>query len=100
MIGPSGIPTPTAVTITAIALLRSRSSGNRTAKTASVIGKIAAAPTPITARAPMTSPESSAAAASTDTAPNSARAISSSRLRPYRSPRTPAGSSRPANTST
>ena len=65
-----------------------------------VIGVRIAAPTPIAARTAMSWPGSSTRAPRAEAPPNSARPISSRRLRPYRSPSAPAGSSSPAKTST
>lgn len=73
------IPTPMTVSETA----RPRSCGaNSTGSTAKTTGRMIAAPTPITARAAITTAALSAHAAPADAAANRARPISSSRRRP------------------
>ena len=60
---------------------------------------IAAAPIPITARVQISSPIVPEYAANTEATPNNAIAPMRKRLRPKRSPSSPAGSSRPAKAS-
>ena len=83
--------------ITAIAFGRS-ASVNSTGITDSASGRIAAAPTPSSARAAISSPMLAAYAQSAELTPNSASAISRTRLRPYRSPSSPAGRMAAAST--
>jgi len=81
-----------------MARARSAGSGKMLLISASVAGKISAAPTPINARAPISCPEVDTNAASAEVA---AKAVSpSARVprRPNRSLRLPHGSSSPANT--
>ena len=66
-----------------IAIAFRRSSGaNIVGSTDSDIGKIADAPTPSSARAPISSPVEVATAHNAEAAPNSTSATSSTRLRP------------------
>jgi hypothetical protein len=97
-IGPSATPTPAMAVQIPIAAARSRGSVKTLTTIANVVGKINAAPTPMTARAEISCPVLEANAPAAENAPNSARPASSAPLRPNRSPRPPAASSRPANT--
>jgi hypothetical protein len=65
----------------------------------SVVGMIAAAPTPISARDAMSASELPEIAASSDPVPKTPSPRNSARRRPNRSPRLPAVRSRPAKTS-
>ena len=98
---PSSGPTGKAMKVAPIttAMARGRSSSvNMTGITAIDIGKMAAAPRPSTARAAISSADEVENAHAADEAPNSTSAISSSFLRPIRSPSRPAGSSAAAST--
>src|ERR1700722_10359349 len=83
--------------ISAIAFCRS-SGANSTGITDRDNGKMAAAPTPSTARAAISSPTPEAYAHAAELAPNSSSATSSTFLRPSRSPSSPAGSIAAAST--
>ena len=83
--------------ISAIAFCRS-SGANSTGITASDSGKMAAAPIPSTARAPISSAVLVAYAHAAELAPNKTSATSSTFLRPSRSPSRPAGSMAAAST--
>ena len=72
---------------------------NAAETTAMDSGKTIPAPSPSTARAAISSPADDDSAHHTDAARNTARPPSSSRLRPNRSPVTPALSMTPANVS-
>ncbi len=61
-------------------------------------GMISAAPAPMSARPAISQPVESASIAITEATPNATSPATSSFLRPNRSPKTPAGSSRAANT--
>ena len=81
------------------AMARGCSSGVKsTGSTAIDIGKITAAPRPITARAAISSPGDPAKAHAAELAPNTTSAINSIFLRPTRSPSSPAGSRAAAST--
>ena len=97
-IGPIAMPIPATAAQTAIALGRS-SLGKMFVMIESVVGMIAAAPTPISAREAISSVELLEIAASSEPAPKIPKPTNRARLRPNRSPRLPAASSRPANTS-
>jgi hypothetical protein len=87
--------------IIANAMALARSAGaNSTGITASETGVRTAAPIPISARIAMSWPASLVSAAAPEASPKSTSPISIRRLRPYRSASAPAGSSRPAKTST
>ena len=75
------------------------SSPNAAETTASDIGNTIPAPSPISARAAISSPAETDSAHHSDAARNTASPASSSRLRPRRSPAIPAGSITPAKTS-
>lgn len=80
-IGPSGNPTPSAPTHTAIA--RRRWSGpNRVGRIPSDSGTMIAAPMPMTARAAISEPVDPLKAAQAEAATKATKPISSSRLRP------------------
>ena len=81
----------------AIALGRS-SAVNSTGSIASESGRIAAAPSPSTARAAISSPADVEYAHAAELMPNSTSAASSTFLRPSRSPSSPAGSTAAAST--
>ena len=90
---------PVAITSAATALPRS-CGANNAATTANATGIRIAAPTPITARAPITHPAVGAHAAAAEATPNTTRATTISRLRPCRSPSAPQVSINPAITNT
>lgn len=98
MTGPPARPTDETAAQMAIALGRSRSSNSCTS-TASVPGMRNAAPRPMNARAAMRASGEPAQAATADPRPNTARPVTSARLRPNRSDNAPDVSSRPASTS-
>ena len=83
--------------ISAIAFCRS-SGRNRTGITARDSGKMAAAPTPSTARPRISAPTLPAYAHAAELAPNRTSAASSTFFRPSRSPSMPAGSIAAAST--
>jgi hypothetical protein len=64
----------------------------------SVAGMMSAPPTPMTARAPMSTPVEFDSAATIEPKPKMAKPSCNAPRRPNRSPRLPAVSSRPANT--
>jgi hypothetical protein len=97
-IGPIAMPIPATAAQAPMALGRS-SSGKMLLITDSVVGMIPAAPTPIRARAAISSVALPANAAHREPAPNTASPASSARRRPKRSPRLPAARSNPANRS-
>ena len=82
-----------------IARPRSPGSVNTLVRMDSVDGMMNAPPTPISARAAMSSFGVSTSAATTEPTPNTARPSCNAPRRPKRSPRLPAVSNRPANTS-
>ena len=96
--GPTAIPSPDTAAQMAIAFGRS-CAGKRLVRIDSVVGMIAAAPRPISARAAMSEEALSANVANSDPAPKTSRPVTSARRRPKRSPRLPAVSSSPAKTS-
>ncbi len=96
--GPSATLSPAVAAQIAMAAARSRGRVNTLTSRASVAGKISAAPTPISARAPISWSASAAKAPSPLNSPNQAMPISNAPLRPKRSPRLPAASRRLANT--
>ena len=82
-----------------IAIAFGRSSAvNSTGSIDSESGRIAAAPSPSTARAAISSPDDVAYAHAAELMPNSTSATSSTFLRPSRSPSSPAGSTAAAST--
>ncbi len=83
-----------------IATARCLASVNTFTKSASVAGKISAAPTPIAARQAISWPGLVARAAMIDVPPNAAMPTINVPLRPKRSPMLPAAISKPAKTST
>jgi hypothetical protein len=84
---------------TQMPMARGRScSGNDVVMTDSVVGMMAAAPTPISARIRISVAGSFVSIPSPAAAPNSTRPAASSSFRPNRSPSAPANRSRPANT--
>ena len=96
-IGPIATPRPTAPAHSPMA--RARSRGSKTFEMIDrVAGMIAAAPTPISARAPMSCPGLCAYAEASEARPNKASPMARNRLRPNRSPSTPKLNSRPAKT--
>ena len=97
-IGPSAMPSPATAAQAAIAFGRSLE-GKMLVRIESVVGMIPAAPRPIRARDAISIVASLERAASEDPSPNTTSPAISARLRPNRSPRLPAASSRPANTS-
>jgi hypothetical protein len=79
---------------------RPRSSGGKTlVMIDSVVGITSAAPTPMTARSPISVDGSLTSIAAMDAPPKTTRPVRRTSLRPKRSPRAPAGSSSPAKTS-
>ncbi len=94
--GPSGRPAATTAVRMPTALGRSASL-NAAETTARDSGNTIPAPSPITARAAISSPAETDSAHHTDAPRNTASPASSSRLRPNRSPASPAGSMTPAN---
>jgi hypothetical protein len=97
-VGPTATPMPDTAAQAAIALGRS-CAGKMLVRIDSVVGITPAAPSPMMARAAIRALELSANSATTEPAPNTMRPRMSARRRPKRSPRLPAASSRPANTS-
>ena len=97
-IGPIATPAPVIAAHTPIALARSFGSVKTLVSSANVVGKMSAAPTPIAARAPISSAADPAWDATADAAANAAKPRASAPRRPYRSPRLPAASSSPAST--
>ena len=95
--GPSGRPSAIPAVRMPMALGRS-SSPNAAETTASDSGNTIPAPSPISARAAISSPAETDSAHHSDAARNTASPASSSRLRPRRSPSIPAGSMTPAKT--
>ena len=98
--GPSATARPLVAAQTEMAIARCLASVNTLTSSASVAGKISAAPMPMAARQAISCPGVVASAAMIDVAPNAAMPIISVPLRPKRSPMLPAAISRPANTST
>ena len=96
--GPKATPMPDTAAQTAIAFGRS-DAGKMLVRIESVVGMIPAAPRPISAREAISMVESVEKTAATDPAPKITSPDTSARLRPKRSPRLPAASSRPAKTS-
>ncbi len=96
--GPSATLSPAVAAQIEIAVARSAGRVNTLTRIASVAGKMRAAPTPISARAPISASASPANAPSALKAPNHAMPMSRTPLRPRRSPKLPAASSKPANT--
>ena len=98
MIGPRATPTPLVPAHRPIARWRSAGLANMLLMMDSVEGIISAPPTPMLARAAMRVPTSPEKAAQADPAAKTARPARNVFLRPIRSARLPAASSRPANT--
>jgi hypothetical protein len=98
MIGPSAIPTPALAPHRPIASARSRRPANTLVSSERVAGNIIAAPSPITARAAISSSAEVANDPARLEAPNTARPASSMPLRPSRSDRLPAARMSAANT--
>src|SRR3954453_9182602 len=98
-IGPTATPSPETPAQIPIALARSWPV-NVLVRIDSVVGKMNAAPTPMSARQAMSIAGESAVVARSENAPNHTRPNVSARLRPNLSPRAPAVSSRQANTMT
>jgi hypothetical protein len=96
--GPMAMPMPANPAQMPIALPSSRG-GNEAVRIDSVDGMISAPPTPMSARAAISSPDPGASAASREPVPNTSNPAVSARRRPKRSPSEPAVSSSPANTS-
>ena len=94
---PRTAPPPAIPTQTPMALGRS-SGGNDVVITAKVVGMIAAAPSPISARSTISWSGSVVSIPSPAADPNTASPPTSSSRRPNRSPSAPANSSSPANT--
>ena len=98
--GPSATARPLVAAQIEMAMARCAASVNTLTSSASVAGKISAAPTPIAARQAMSWPGVDDRAARIDVAPNTAMPTIKVPLRPKRSPMLPAAISSPANTST
>ena len=96
--GPSTMPRPDTAAHAPMALPRS-SAGKIAVMIDSVEGMMNAPPTPISARVAVSISLDVARAEAADPTANTTRPNCSARLRPKRSPRQPAVSSRPANTS-
>ena len=96
--GPTAVPTPAKPDQAPMALLRSswRKDASRMAR---LPGVSSAAPMPCTARASIRTVASGAAPHRTEASANQATPIRKIFLRPYRSPRAPENSSRPASVS-
>src|SRR5947209_2264902 len=97
-IGPSAIATPVIAPQRPIASARSRRSMNTFVISDSVEGNTIAAPTPITARAPISWPGLPVSPPAMEAIPNTDRPASSIPLRPNRSDRLPAARTEAANT--
>ncbi len=97
MIGPRAAPPAKDAAHTAMALRRSRSSGNTVRISDRVEGISVAPPSPSSARAAISISGDVAKAARTEAAPKAAVPIISSRRRPIRSPTLPINTSRPAS---
>src|SRR3954453_20270641 len=97
-IGPIAMPSPDTAAQAAIAFGRSLD-GKMFVRIDSVVGMLPAAPSPMRAREAMSVVASVERAAKTDPSPNTTNPDMRARLRPKRSPRLPAASRRPANTS-
>ena len=98
--GPRATAAPAVAAHTAIAAARSRGAVKTLTRMASVAGNISAAPTPIAARQPISSPGLSDHAARAENTANRTSPICIMPLRPNRSPMLPAAISRPAKTRT
>ncbi len=97
--GPSARPPPEPADQMAMALVRSRASGNRLRMIDSVEGMIVAPATPSSTRAAISVPALGEKAASAEAIPNAAVPMSSTFFRPKRSAMVPAGTSSPARVS-
>src|SRR5829696_3270138 len=93
----TNVPAPATPAHTPTAPLRS-SGGNTLVTIESVIGMIVAAPTPETVLSAISAPGLSAKTAAAEAIPNTTNPTSSTSLRPWRSPKAPAGNNNPANT--
>ena len=93
--GPSAIPTPIVPPHTPIARARLLGSGNTLSRIERPAGIVIAAPIPIAARQAISTPTEPDSAAPSDPTANVQKPASSIRLRPIRSARLPATSSRP-----
>ena len=96
--GPTAMPMPDTPAHTPIARPRSRGSTKVLVRMESVVGKMKAPPTPISARAAITMAGLEAVEATAENVPNHSRPKVSAPLLPYRSPSEPAVRSRQANT--
>ncbi len=96
-IGPSAIAAPVIAPHSPMASARSPRSVNTLVRSERVEGKAIAAPTPITARAAISSPGVCISPPTTLATPNTDRPASSIPLRPNRSDRLPAARTEPAN---
>ena len=99
-IGPSAMPAPLVAAQNPIARWRSCTSAKVLVMIASVEGMMSAAPMPMLARAAISMPTEPETAAQVEPAAKATRPARNVRLRPIRSPRLPATSSRHAKTST
>ena len=99
MTGPRASASPQTAVHTPTARARARSSGYRWRSMDSVPGSLAAAPSPITARPPISIGASGASAHSTEPAPKIATPMSMTRLRPNSSPTMPKASMAPEKVS-
>ncbi len=95
--GPVATPTPVMAPQIPMARARRRRSGKVCAMIESVVGKMTAAPTPITARAATSEPTSETIAPTAAATPKIESPTTSAPRRPYRSARLPAASTKPAN---
>src|SRR5829696_3508524 len=93
----TNVPAPATPAHTPTAPARS-SGGNTLVTIESVIGMIIAAPTPETVRSAISAPGLSTKTAPAEAVPNTTNPTSSTSLRPWRSPKAPAGNNNPANT--
>ena len=96
--GPTAMPSPLTAVQIAIARARSRGLPNTLTRIESVVGMMSAPPTPITARLATSSPVEPDSAAPTEPPRNVTIPATSAGRRPNRSPRLPAVSNKPANT--
>jgi hypothetical protein len=99
VIGPKATARPVLAPHRPIALARAARSRNTWVRIDSVVGKTAAAPIPVKARAAMSCPGVSAKAATALPSPKTASPTTSTARRPSRSDRLPPASTSAANTS-
>jgi hypothetical protein len=99
LIGPRATPSPVMAPHNPMARARSPRSVYRLEMIDKVAGKITAAPTPITARTAISAPGLSTSPPTVVAHPNTASPVSRAPLRPYRSLRLPAASTKAAKVS-